>query len=47
MITKHTYLKFEWAKKYQNAETSYQQVNRGAIAVIAAISREKGIEAIM
>ena len=47
MITKHTYLKFEWAKKHQNAETSYQQVNRGAIAVIAAISRERGIEALM
>ena len=47
MVTRRTIPKLDWASKYQNSEIDWSHLGNIPIAVIAAVSREKGVEAIM
>ena len=47
MCTKKTWPKTDWSFKRQNTTTEWHQMNMQAIAIIAAVSREKGIELAM
>ena len=47
MYTKSTFRKNEWSSKYNNFKIDLSKTETEAIAVIAAISREKGCELVM
>ena len=47
MVTKRTLAKADWTPKLQNASIDWQQMGTGALAVIAAVSRERGVEQAM
>ena len=47
IVSKTTFPKFDWALKLQNTTTEWHQMNNQAIAVIAAISRERGVKLVM
>ena len=44
MVTRTTIPKLDWTLKHQNSEVDYSQLNRDPIAIIAAVSRERGLE---
>ena len=47
MYTKRVLPKFDWSKKHKNASIDWQKMDTGALAVVAAISREQGVEMAM
>ena len=47
MVTKRSIPKTDWNLKYSNTGLDFTQMNNGAIAVLAAVSREKGVELAM
>ena len=47
MVTKRSIPKSDWSLKYKNTGLDFNQLNNGAIAVLAAVSREKGVELVM
>ena len=47
MVTKRSIPKTDWNLKYNNTGMGFTQLNNGAIAVLAAVSREKGVELAM
>ena len=47
MITKRTFPKQDWSKLRQNTSFDYAQTDTKAVAVVGAVSREKGVELIM
>ena len=47
MATRTTIPKLDWSHKYQNSEVDYSQLNRDPIAIVAAVSRERGLELAM
>ena len=47
MVTKRSIPKTDWNLKYINTGLDFTQLNNGAIAVLAAVSREKGVELAM
>ena len=47
MVTKKTVPSHSWSKQKQNISLDYQHMDTNAIAVIGAVSREKGLELVM
>ena len=47
MVTKRTIPKSDWSLKHSNTCLDFQNLNNGAIAVLAAVSRERGVELAM
>ena len=47
MVTRTTIPKLDWSHKFQNSEVDYSQLNRDPIAIVAAVSRERGLELAM
>ena len=44
MVTKSTMPTHEWSHKYHNMEISYHQFAKQSIAVLAAVSSERGVD---
>ena len=47
MATRTTIPKLDWSHKFKNSEVDYSQLNRDPIAIVAAVSRERGLELAM
>ena len=47
MCTRRTIPKLDWALKYKNSEVDWTHLGTGAIAVVAAVSRERGVDLAM
>lgn len=47
MITKRTFPTHDWSKLHSNTMMDWSQMNNEPIAVLGAVSREKGIELMM
>ena len=47
MVTKTNFPKLDWAKKHKNSSINYQNIDTNPIAVIGAVSREYGLDAVM
>ena len=47
MLTKTSIAKTDWAAKHFNSEVDYARLNQEPIAVVAAVSRERGVELVM
>jgi hypothetical protein len=47
MITKRTFPTHDWAKLHSNTKMDWSQMNNEPVAVLGAVSRERGIELMM
>jgi hypothetical protein len=47
MVTKRTFPKQDWSKLRSNTSFDFAQTDTKAVAVVGAVSREKGVELIM
>lgn len=47
MVTRTSIPKLDWSHKFKNSEVDYSQLNRDPIAIVAAVSRERGLELAM
>ena len=47
MVTKRTFPTHDWSAKYTNHQMDLSRTDTTAIAVVAAVSREKGVECLL
>ena len=44
MVTRTSIPKLDWSHEFKNSEVDDSQLNRNPIAIVAAVSRERGLK---